>query len=217
MKYFVCLGLALQLAGQVAQKANERYQSPEHRKGMIGTLTDPSRDARQKPRELVAELGIKPGMTVVDLGTGPGYMLPYLSEAVGPQGRVVGEDIFPDFLDKAKERAASLKNVSFVLGTAKDTKLAEKSADLVLVLDVYHHLDYPGETLGQLRRALKPGGRLAIVEYHKNDIAMNGNAKEHVRLGEAEAIAEIEANGFRLLSKKDFVPQIQWLALFEAK
>ena len=105
-----------------------------------------------------------------------------------------------------------------MLGTAKDTKLAEKSADLVLVLDVYHHLDYPGETLGQLRRALKPGGRLAIVEYHKNDIAMNGDAKEHVRLGEAEAIAEIEANGFRLLSKKkDFVPEIQWLGIFEAK
>ena len=74
------------LSAQVAQKANERYQSPDARKGMVATLTDPSRDARQKPKELVAELGIKPGMTVVDLGTGPGYMLPYLSAAVGPTG-----------------------------------------------------------------------------------------------------------------------------------
>lgn len=216
MKLLV-LAFVLPLAAQVAEKANERYKTPEGREGMIRTLTEPGRDARQKPRELIAELGLKPGMTVVDLGTGPGYMLPFLSEAVGAQGRVIGEDVFPDFLDKARERTASLKNVSLVLGTAKETKLAEKSADLVLVLDVYHHLDYPAQTLEQLRHALKPGGRLAIVEYHKNDIAMNGGAKEHVRLGEADAIAEIEAHGFRLVSKKDFVPQVQWLGIFQAK
>jgi predicted methyltransferase len=208
--------LVSSLSAQVAQKANERYQSPDARKGMVTTLTDPSRDAKQKPRELIAELGIKPGMTVVDLGTGPGYMLPYLSAAVGPNGRVIAEDIFPDFLQKAKERTADLKNITFVLGSAKETKLPEGSADLILVLDVYHHLDYPAQTLAELRRALKPAGRLAIVEYHKNDIAMNGGAKEHVRLGEAEAIAEIEANGFGLTSKQDFVPQVQWLGIFTA-
>lgn len=211
---FVIFALALPIAAQVAEKANERYQSPEGRQGIIRTLTDSSRDARQRPRELINELGIKPGMAVIDLGAGPGYMLPYLSEAAGPGGRVIAQDIFPDFLEKAKERSANLKNVSFVLGTSKDTKLADKSADLVLVLDVYHHLDYPSDTLAQLRRALKPGGRLAIVEYHKNDIAMGGNAKEHVRLSEADAIAEIEANGFRLISKKDFNPQVQWLGIF---
>jgi SAM-dependent methyltransferase len=104
-----------------------------------------------------------------------------------------------------------------VLGTAKETKLPEAAADLILVLDVYHHLDYPAQTLSELLRALKPNGRLAVVEYHKNDIAMNGGAKEHVRLGEADAIAEIESNGFKLVSKKDFVPQVQWMGIFAAK
>ena len=214
MRVLVLALLCSLLSAQVAQKANERYQSPDARKGMVATLTDPSRDARQKPKELIAELGIKPGMTVVDLGTGPGYMLPYLSTAVGSGGQVIAEDIFPDFLQKARERTADLKNITFVLGTAKETRLPEKSADLILVLDVYHHLDYPAQTLSELRRALKPEGRLAIVEYHKNDIAMNGGAKEHVRLGQPEAIAEIEANGFSLVSKKDFVPQVQWLGIF---
>jgi ubiquinone/menaquinone biosynthesis C-methylase UbiE len=209
--------LVSSLSAQVAQKANERYQSPDARKGMVATLTDPSRDARQRPKELVAALGIEPGMTVVDLGTGPGYMLPYLSQATGPTGRVIAEDIFPDFLQKARERTADLKNITFVLGTAKETKLPDMSADLILVLDVYHHLDYPAQTLNELLRALKSGGRLAIVEYHKNDIAMNGGAKEHVRLSEADAIAEIEANGFKLVSKKDFVPQVQWMGIFAAK
>ena len=217
MRQLTVLLAAAAMFGQVAEKANQHYQTEEQRKRMIATLTDASRDARQRPRELVAELGLKPGMTVVDLGSGPGYMLPYLSEAVGAQGKVLAQDVFPDFLAKAKERAATLKNVSFVLGNTKETKLPERSADLILVLDVYHHLDYPDQTLADLRRALKPGGRLAIVEYHKNDIAMNGGAKEHVRLGEADAIAEVEANGFRLVSKKEFAPQIQWLGIFQAK
>jgi ubiquinone/menaquinone biosynthesis C-methylase UbiE len=205
------------LVAQVADKANEGYKTPEGRQRMIGSLTEASRDARQRPRELVAALGITPGMTVVDLGSGPGYMLPYLSEAVGAQGQVIAQDVFSEFLAEARKRTAGLKNVSFVLGTAKETKLSPKSADLILVLDVYHHLDYPQQTLADLRRALKPGGRLAIVEYHKNGVAMNGRAKEHVRLAEADAIAEIEANGFRLNTKSEFAPDVQWLALFEVK
>jgi ubiquinone/menaquinone biosynthesis C-methylase UbiE len=216
MKFAVFV-LAGCLAAQVAEKANQGYKTPEQRARMIQTLTDPSRDARQRPRELIAALGIKPGMTVVDLGTGPGYMLPPLSEAVGPKGVVIGQDVFRDFLDKARERTSELKNIVFVQGTDKSTALPEKTADLILVLDVYHHLDYPEQTLAELRRTLKPGGRLAIVEYHKNDIAMNGGAKEHVRLAEADAIAEIERNGFRLVSKSDFTPQVQWLGIFEAK
>lgn len=215
MRFFLCL-VTVALSAQVAEKANERYQSEGGRQGIAQTLTEASRDARQKPKELVAAIGVKPGMTVVDFGTGPGYMLPYLSAVVGPGGRVIGLDIFPDFLEKARQRAASLKNVDFIQANAKETKLPEKSADLVLVLDVYHHLDYPARTLSDLRRALKPGGKLAIVEYHKNDVAMGGRAKEHIRLGEADAIAEIQANGFKLVSKSEFVPQTQWLGIFEA-
>lgn len=184
---------------------------------MVKTLTDASRDARQRPQELVAALGIKPGMTVIDLGSGPGYMLPHLSKAVGPQGKVIAQDVFADFLKESQSRNAALKNVTYVLGSAKESKLGANVADLILVLDVYHHLDYPAQTLAELRRSLKPGGRLAIVEYHKNDVAMNGFAKEHVRLGETEAIAEIESNGFRLISKSDFNPNVQWLGIFESR
>ena len=209
--------VALPLIAQVAEKANEGYRSPEGRQRMIETLTDASRDARQKPKELVAALEIKPGMTVVDLGSGPGYMLPHLSEAVGPTGKVIAQDVFPDFLAKARERASSLKNVTFVQGDPKNANLPAQAADLILVLDVYHHLDYPEQTLSQLRTALRPGGRLAIVEYHKNDVAMGGRAKEHVRLGQEDAIQEIEANGFKLASKSEFVPQVQWIGLFELK
>jgi ubiquinone/menaquinone biosynthesis C-methylase UbiE len=158
-------------------------------------------------------------MTVVDVGTGPGYMLPFLGEAVGPSGRVIAEDIFPDFLEQARRRAeqSKLSNVTFVRGEEKDARLPAGAADVVLVLDVYHHFNYPADMLGSLRRGLKPDGRLVLVEYHKSTAAMGGRGEEHVRLGIDDAIREIEANGFALVSRRDFVPKVQWMGVFRVK
>src|SRR5262245_34772857 len=102
--YWVGLVLCTGLWGQVAQEANSGYRTAEQRAGLARGLADPSRDKTQRPRELVEAMGVKPGMTVADVGTGPGYMLPFLSEAVGPGGKVLAEDIFDDFLAKARER-----------------------------------------------------------------------------------------------------------------
>ncbi len=210
--------LATTLAAQVADKANERYTSPEGRKAVAAGLVGSGRDARQRPKELVAALNIKPGMTVVDLGTGAGYLLPYLSEAVGPTGKVLAQDIFPDFLDRAKAASAKLRNVQFVLGDARHTNLPAASADLIVALDVYHHIDFPAELLADLHAKLKPKGRLAIVEFHKNETSMpGGNAMQHIRLPAGEAIQEIEANRFTLVHQAEFTPKVQWLAIFEPR
>src|SRR5579883_1370359 len=122
------------LAAQVAQKANEGYRTEEGRANVGKGLAGPNRDAQQKPEQLVRSLGIKPGMSVADVGTGVGYMLPFLSKAVGPGGHVYAEDIFPDFLDKAKQRGAEskLENVTFILGDTHSPKLPPGKLDLVL-------------------------------------------------------------------------------------
>jgi ubiquinone/menaquinone biosynthesis C-methylase UbiE len=210
----LCAGAAF--AAQVAQHANENYRTEQQRAGMTRTLTAADRDARQRPRELVAALELKPGMTVIDVGTGPGYMLPFLSEAVGPAGRVIAEDIFPDFLDQARHRAeaAKLPNVTFVRGDEKDARVPAGTGDVALVLDAYHHFDYPAEMLASVRRGLKVDGRLVIVEFHKSKDAMGGRGEEHVRLGIDDAIREIEANGFKLVGRRDFVPKVQWIGIF---
>jgi len=220
MKNWYVVLLCCTLSAQVAEKANEGYKTPEGRAGVGAGLGGPSRDARQKPAELVTAMALKPGMAVADVGTGVGYMLPFLSRAVGPSGHVIAEDIFPDFLDKAKKRAADekLANVEFVLGTTDDPKLPENSLDAILMLDVYHHIDYPAKVLAKLRAALKPEGHLVVVEYHKNEVSMpNKRALEHIRLGEVDAEKEIEANGFRLISHHDHVPQVQWMGIFGKK
>ncbi len=206
------------VSAQVAQKANEHYQTPEGRAGMAEALNSKDREARQKPQAVVAMLGIQSGMTVADVGTGAGYMLPYLSAAVGPGGKLIAEDIYRDFLNRAQHLAADhqLPNVTFVLGTEKDPQLGS-DIDVALLMDVYHHLNYPADTLANLRRSLKPDGRLAVVEYHRNPHAMNGNAMQHIRLDAEDAIKEIEANGFRLVARNEHPPADQWVAIFRKK
>ena len=108
-------------------------------------------------------------MTVADIGTGAGYMLPFLSRAVGDGGKVYAEDIQDDFLAKARAHAEGeqLGNVAYIKGTEKDPTLPAGAMDVALALDSYHHYDYPEEMLAGLRRGLKAGGRLVIVEYYR--------------------------------------------------
>jgi ubiquinone/menaquinone biosynthesis C-methylase UbiE len=217
MKIVSCLLIAaLPLAAQVAEKANENYKTKEGRAGVASTLSSAGRDERQKPKELVAALELKPGMVVADIGTGAGYMLPYLSEAVGTSGKIFAEDIYPDFVETAKKKAGSLKNVEFVLGNEKATNLPPASVDVLFALDAYHHFNYPRDLLADFKLVLKNDGRLIIVEYHKNKESMaNGRALEHIRVGVDDAIKEIESAGWKLVSRKDFIPRVQWMAVFQ--
>ena len=210
----VALVFGATLWGQVAGQANSGYQTEQQRKVVANGLADPARDEKQKPGELVRAMGLQPGMTVADVGTGIGYMLPFLSRRVGPAGHVIAEDIFDDFLDSAKQAAENqkLENVTFVKGTETDPKLPEGEVDVVLALDVYHHFDYPDKMLAAIHKSLKPGGKLVVVEYYKRPEAMpNNRALTHIRLDMPDVIKEIEGNHFHLLSEKEHIPDSQYM------
>lgn len=208
---------------QVASDANAGYKTAAGRATVAKVLNDPARAERQKPRDIVDALDLKPGASVADVGTGTGFMLPYLSQAVGDTGHVFGEDIQSDFLDKAKMkvRLDRLNNIQFVLGTDHDPNLPADTLEGVLVLDVYHHFDYPEAMLEHIRDSLLSDGKLVIVEYFKRPGAMNNPdpdfAVRHIRLDEDDLVKEVEANGFRLVSTRDLVPKSQYLAVFEKK
>lgn len=210
--------LALPLSAQVAQQVNQAYQTPEGRKQVAANLGASERDARQKPGDLVKAMGLKPGMTVADVGTGIGYMLPFLSRAVTATGQVIAEDIFDDFLAAARVEATNqqLINVTFVKGTEKDPSLPEGEADQVLVLDAYHHFDYPESMLAGIYKALRPDGKLIIVEYYKSAAAMpNNNGLTHIRLDKPDVIKEVEANHFRLVSEREQIKDSQYMLILE--
>lgn len=224
MKKLACLFLFCVAAfPQVAGKANEGYKTKEGRASVAKNQIDPARAARQRPRDIVDQMSLKPGQSVADVGTGPGFMLPYLSHAVGDTGMVYAEDIQPEFLDQAKTRADTLglKNVKFVMGTDRDPNLPANTLSGVLILDVYHHFDYPEAMLSHILDSLVSDGKLIIVEYYKRRGAMpNGDpdrAIEHIRLDEDGLINEVEANGFKVADKHELVPKSQYIVTFVKK
>jgi ubiquinone/menaquinone biosynthesis C-methylase UbiE len=214
MKMFAALLLFAATAyPQAAAEVNKAYKTKEGRDKVATTLDNPNRDKNQKPEEIVALMEIKPGMTVADVGTGTGYMLPFLSKAVGASGKVMGEDIADDFLERAraKLKTEKLTNIDLILGTDTDPKLPANSVDRELVLDVYHHFDYPDKMLANLGRALKPGGRLVIVDFYKKD------RPDHIRLEREDVIKEIESNGYRQVSSREHAGNNQYMVTFEKR
>jgi ubiquinone/menaquinone biosynthesis C-methylase UbiE len=199
--------------GQVAAEANRSYRTEESRQQALKILADPGRAGRLQAEKLVSALGLRPGDTAVDLGSGAGILLPHLSKVVGESGQVIAQDIHDDLLDAARSTAAKagLKNVVFVAGGEKDPNLPVRSADLILAVDSYHHFDYPEPMLAGLRAALKPGGRLAIMDYYKYSF----RDPDHIRADKPEVIREIEAAGFRLIEDIEHVPGTQYLVIFE--
>jgi ubiquinone/menaquinone biosynthesis C-methylase UbiE len=224
MKRLACLFVFCAAAfPQVAEQANEAYKTKEGRAGVAKNLIDPARDERQRPRDIVDQMGLQPGQSVADVGTGVGFMLPYLSRAVGDKGTVYAEDIQQDFLDQARMRAntVNLTNAKFVLGTDRDPRLPANTLSGVLILDVYHHFDYPEAMLEHIRDSLVSDGKLVIVEYYKRRGAMpNGDpdrAIQHIRLDEDDLIREVTANGFKVTDKHELVPKSQYIVTFVKK
>jgi SAM-dependent methyltransferase len=138
----------------------------------IVTDTWSSEDGRDRAGEadtVMALLGVRPGMQVADVGAGSGYYTVRLSPRVGPQGRVIAQDIVPRYLSRLQERVRRerLSNVTLALGDPHDPRLAPASVDLALLVHMYHEVETPYAFLHNLRGALRPGGRVAVVDLDR--------------------------------------------------
>jgi predicted methyltransferase len=155
---------------------------------------DPKRDAWQKPQEIVARMQLKPGMTVVDLGAGTGYLLPYLSKAVAPGGQVLALDVEEDMVRYLTERAQreALAGVKAQKVPLDDPQLAAGSVERIVVLDVWHHVPERTAYAKKLAAALKPDGAIYIVDFTKE--SSHGPPKRH-RLTPEQVQGELRAAG----------------------
>jgi len=179
-------------------------------------LEDPERDAWQKPHEVVEALDIRPGWTVADIGAGTGYFALRLAHRVGPQGKVLAVDIDSEILAHLRQRAVEQKatNVEEVAAAEDDPRLRPASVDLIFICDVAHHIDKRPAYYKLLAAALKPGGRVAIIDFHKRPLPVG--PPEKMKVAREETIREFEQAGFRLAGEKTFLPH-QYFLLFEAK
>jgi arsenite methyltransferase len=166
-------------------------------------MNDPARDAWQKPREVIATLAIYQGLRVADLGAGGGYFTWRLAEAVGLQGKVYAVDIDETALDIVQKEMTSrgITNVVPIRAESTDAKLPEP-VDLVFSCDTYHHMEDRVAYFRSLAQYLKPGSRVAILDFHPHGffsgLLGHGTAKDDVR-------REMEAAGYRLVSDHNLV------------
>jgi len=174
------------------------------------------RDEEEAPDVALRVLKIPKGASVADIGAGSGYMTVKLAARVGPTGRVFANDVQPQMLELLARRLTGkrIANVTMVQGTADDPKLPPSSLDLELMVDVYHELSQPQAMLGHLREALKPGGRLVLLEYRKEDPTIPIRP-EH-KMSVAEAKLEVEAEGFTLSKVDEALPR-QHILIFTMK
>lgn len=167
----LCLGAASAAAQQIAPPGIPADRFPKPLRPVAGIVSDQwsNEDTRERAGEaarVMQLLGIRPGMAAADIGAGSGYYTVRLSRQVGPAGRVYAEDIMPDYLAGLQRRVAAegLSNVTLALGEAHDPRLPPASVDVALLVHMYHEIDQPFGLLVNLLPALRPGGRVAILD-----------------------------------------------------
>jgi ubiquinone/menaquinone biosynthesis C-methylase UbiE len=179
-----------------------------------GWLTRPERIQEEDPERMIEALKVKPGMNVADVGAGVGYHVWRIAPRILPKGRVWGTDIQPEMLSTLAEnvRERSLSNVVAARSTDTSTGLPTNSIDLVLMADVYHELGQPRTFLTDVRRVLRPHGRVALLEFREEDPKVPIRP-EH-KMSADQAIAEFAESGFCLVERFDELPW-QHLLFFE--
>ncbi|GIW88782.1 MAG: hypothetical protein KatS3mg108_3106 [Isosphaeraceae bacterium] len=156
------------------------------------------REIYAKRQEIVEFVGLKPGESVADVGAGTGLFTRLFAEKVGPEGRVYAVDIAKPFLEHIERsaRERGWRHVRTVLGDQESTHLPEESLDVVFICDTYHHFEKPDRVMASIHRALKPGGRLVLVEFDRREGVSSAFVLNHIRASRGEFEAEIEAAGF---------------------
>jgi precorrin-6B methylase 2 len=161
-------------------------------------LERPERESEENVEGALNAIGLKPGMTVAEVGAGTGYVALRMARRVGPTGKVYANDMQPEMLQLLRVNAtkAGLSNVVTVLGSVTDPKLPLGQIDLIILVDVYHEFSQPQKMLEGIRSALKPDGRLVQLEYRKEDPAVP-ILPDH-KMSVTEAKTEVQAEGFKL-------------------
>lgn len=177
---------------------NEAFEDPDV-DAFVERFEIESREVFALREKIVEACRIKPGQTVADIGAGTGLFTRLFSKAVGPEGEVIAVDIAENFLEHIQKtsREHNRRNIETVLADAQSTNLPKNSVDVAFICDTYHHFEFPHKTMASLREALKPGGRVIVIDFHRIPGKSSEWTLEHVRAGQEVFEREIIAAGFQ--------------------
>ncbi len=195
------------------QEMHRLHQDP---KAYIAMLDDPARDEYQKPHEVITALNLKTGEVIADIGAGSGYFTFRLARHVGDTGRVYAVDVSPDMVLHLNRRIRDLqaKNVVSILSAPDDPLLADASIDRFFICDTWHHIAGHARYLALMKRMLKAGGQVVMIEFKKAKTPVGPPLE--MRIDRDDLLKEMETNGFHLEAEHTFLPY-QYFLVFTAK
>jgi ubiquinone/menaquinone biosynthesis C-methylase UbiE/intracellular sulfur oxidation DsrE/DsrF family protein len=222
-----CLSLmSVLLLTSNAMQAQEKSVKP----GINDTFRDPdpkkfterfeieSREVFSKRQEILAAIKLKPTDVVADIGAGTGLFTRLFANTLGPEGRVIAVDIAQKFLDhiEVTSREQNLRNVETLLCKDDSTELPPESVDVAFICDTYHHFEFPQKTMTSLLKALKPGGRVIVIDFERIEGESTEWTMDHVRAGQEVFESEIVAAGFKKVDEVKDVLKENYFVVFQA-
>jgi 3-mercaptopyruvate sulfurtransferase SseA/precorrin-6B methylase 2 len=194
---------------------NKPFENPDVQE-FIGTFEAESREIFAERKKIVAACKLKGDMVVADIGAGTGLFTRLFAKEVGPKGKVYAVDISPKFIEHIEKtcKETDIKNLVGVVCTADSVKLPPKSVDLVFICDTYHHFEFPYKTMASIHEALRPGGQVVVIDFHRIPGKTRVWLLYHVRAGQEVVVKEIESSGFKKVSEEKFLNE-NYLVRFE--
>jgi ubiquinone/menaquinone biosynthesis C-methylase UbiE len=191
------------IAAMSTDEHRDHHGNPTDLERYIARLDDPGRDEWQRPDVALATLGVTHGNVVCEIGTGTGYFALRLAKLAA---WVYAIDVEPQLLALLRDRAASagVNNLTPVLGLALDPLMPPSTCDIVLTVNTFHHVPDKAAYLRRLQSALRPGGRVAIIDFHKRDLPV-GPPVDH-KLAREDCLTQIRDAGLRVLAEHDSLP-----------
>ena len=206
--FFTLLILPLTVTAQDRVKRDEHQMHRLHNdpKAYIGALEDPKRDAYQKPQEVMMALGLKPGEVIADIGAGSGYFTFRLAYHVGDKGKVYAVDVSPDMILHINRRIREQKvnNVVSLLADPDDPLLPDRSVNRFFFSESWHHIENQAKYLSLMKRMLKPGGEVVMIDFHKKELPVGPPLQ--MRIAREDLIKQMETSGYRLTKEHSFLP-----------
>jgi SAM-dependent methyltransferase len=198
------------------QDVQEMHRLHQDSRAYIAFLEDPKRDAYQKPMEVLTALDLKEGEVIADIGAGSGYFTLRFAHHVGERGRVYAVDVNPDMIlyMNRRVRDLKLKNVTTILAAPDDPFLADASIDRFFFCEVWHHIDNQQAYLALLKRMLKPGGQVIMVDFQKRELRVGPPMS--MKIAREDLLRQMEAAGFYLIREHTFLPY-QYFLVFGVK
>lgn len=197
---------------------NDNFKDPDVQY-YVNLFEGESRTIFKYRNEIIEVLGLEQGTDVADIGAGTGFFSRMMAHKVGRKGTVYAVDIAENFVEHidAMAKKEGLKNIDAIVCSERSVDLKANSIDVAFICDVYHHFEYPFDSMESIAKAMRPGGRLVIVDFERVKGVTSAFSLSHVRCGKGTVTDEVKDSGFEFVEEVDLGMKDQWVRVYRKR